>query len=316
MQITIDLESDTVDTFLLLLDGGEKTSPYIDFDNDGGTGTNARITIGLMPGPANNRRTYTIEATTGAPRLTGSFTLTISAPSAVTRLAIHHGVPPWQQDDGPNVTGSGVKVGVIDIGFIGYSDVMELTKPRELPATVVARCYTDIGEFTNKIEDCETDTVHGTAVAEAIYDFAPGVELYISQPISSGDLREAVDWMVDQGVQIINYSVGWVWFGSGDGTSYYENAPVNSVDAAVAGGIFWANSAGNAAEDTWFGRYADADGDGFLEFGRHPDGTHDETNRVSLRAGRRYVFPNAVGGSLAWRQQKPGSLPVLRRQPG
>lgn len=60
--------------------------------------------------------------------------------------------PTLSQDDGTGglnstqwhgvgFTGHGVKVGVIDIGFEGFSDLMG----SELPATVHARCYHQIG---------------------------------------------------------------------------------------------------------------------------------------------------------------------------
>ena len=35
-------------------------------------------------------------------------------------------------------------------------------------------------------------------VAETVADVAPDMELYISNPYSLGDLRNAVDWMVEQ----------------------------------------------------------------------------------------------------------------------
>ena len=48
-----------------------------------------------------------------------------------------HGSPAWNQ---AGFSGQGVKVGIIDIGFEGFSGLMGT----ELPATVQARCYTDL----------------------------------------------------------------------------------------------------------------------------------------------------------------------------
>ena len=178
-----------------------------------------------------------------------------------------HGAKAWHQ---AGITGQGVKVGVLDAGFEGIGDLLGT----ELPATVHARCYTDIGTFTANLSDCEEDEDgdeedHGTAVAEAILDIAPDVALYISNAPSRADLRAATDWMIAQGVQVINHSVGWTWDGPGDGTSPRSNSPLKTVDAAVDGGILWVNAAGNEAHNTWFKRpYRDNNpSNGLVEFG-------------------------------------------------
>ena len=88
-----------------------------------------------------------------------------------------HNQPAWNS---AGYTGQGVKVGVIDVGFEGFSGLMGT----ELPATVVARCYTDFGVHTQDVTDCEVYDSHGTAVAEAVIDIAPEVSLYIANPIS------------------------------------------------------------------------------------------------------------------------------------
>lgn len=160
-------------------------------------------------------------------------------------------------------TGTGVKVGVID-SFKKVSDAIALG---ELPTPVSQRCYTAIGVYTTNIADCNgNSSEHGTAVAESLVDIAPNVQLYIASPISQGDLRASVDWMVSQGVKVINYSVGWFWDGPGDGTSPYANSPLKTVDAAVAGGAVWVNAAGNGGRSTYYGPYADTDADNFVEF--------------------------------------------------
>ena len=184
-----------------------------------------------------------------------------------------HGSTIWNSR---GFTGAGVKVGVIDVGFIGFGGLMGV----ELPSTVVARCYTSLGTFTSNLADCETGDVHGTAVAEAVMDIAPGVSLYISNPASFGDLQSAASWMVSEGVAVINHSVGWIWDGPGDGTSPFGDSPLNTVDLAVAGGTIWVNAAGNSALSSWFGAYSDADSDGFLEFT-----STVEVNSVELAAG-------------------------------
>ena len=165
------------------------------------------------------------------------------------------------------ITGEGVKVGIIDVGFKGFRGLMGT----ELPATVQARCYTDLGRFTTNLVDCETgeaDDIHGTAVAESLVDIAPQVDLYIGRPVSPGDLQAIADWMVSEGVSVINYSAVWPFDGPGDGTSPYGNSPLRTVDRAVTGGVVWVNAAGNTAESTWFksGSSLALDSNGLVEF--------------------------------------------------
>ena len=204
----------------------------------------------------------------------------------------------WNQ---AGYSGQGVKVGIIDVGFKDLTSLMGT----ELPATVQARCYTDIGVFTQDLGDCEAvDDVttslpecldyvrdlaarsadHGTIVAESVIDIAPEVTLYIAKPQSRGDLRDATDWMASEGVSVINYSVSWTFDGPGDGTSPLSASPLNTVDRAVANDIIWVNSAGNSAQETWFGGYSDPDDDKLINF---ISGNY-EVNSLPLRACRRY----------------------------
>ena len=172
-----------------------------------------------------------------------------------------HGASLWHA---LGVTGKGVKVGVIDTGFSGLRRLIG----SELPAPVAARCYKSMGESSSQLSDCGNEgNVHGTAVAEALLDIAPDVSLYIADPVSRGDLARTVDWMVEQSVQVINYSVGWLWDGPGDGTSPHSESPLNTVDVAVRRGIVWVNAAGNEGQSAWFGRFRDEDGDNFHDFG-------------------------------------------------
>ena len=208
-------------------------------------------------------------------------------PAQLTQRITGHGPPvhgsqAWNQ---AGYTGQGVKVGIIDTGFTGFSSLMGT----ELPTTVVARCYTDVGVFTQDLADCEaapnvTDVrppqcldyvrrraasgdSHGTIVAESLIDIAPGVELYIANPSSPGDLQATAAWMASQGVSVINHSVGWFFDGPGDGTSPDSASALNTLDRAVASDVTWVNAAGNSADDTWFGGYSDPDGDRALRFG-------------------------------------------------
>ena len=75
-----------------------------------------------------------------------------------------HNAIPWNLK---GFTGKGVKIGIIDTGFTGYSSLMG----SELPSTVEAFCVTDESLITGNLSECEKGTeVHGTAVAESIFD--------------------------------------------------------------------------------------------------------------------------------------------------
>ncbi|MBC8391430.1 MAG: S8 family serine peptidase, partial [Deltaproteobacteria bacterium] len=100
--------------------------------------------------------------------------------------------------------GSGVKVAVIDLGFAGLSSAIS---DNELPSNVVTIDCTDSGCVSTDFSS-ETEK-HGTAVAEIVYDMAPGSQLYLIK-IGNGrlDLRDAKDYCISNGIKIINFSVG------------------------------------------------------------------------------------------------------------
>ena len=191
-----------------------------------------------------------------------------------------HGSTAWNQ---AGFGGQGVKVGVIDAGF-GFNDFRGLMGT-ELPSSVQARCYTDVGRFTSNLADCGNAILgdnHGTLLAETVIDIVPEASLYIATPWSLGDLRTATDWMVSQGVSVIAHGVSYEYDGPGDGTSRFSNSPLKTVDRAVSGGIVWVNAAGNQGQRTWFGTYSivTSGSSRFLAF----DGT-DVFNDLTLDSG-------------------------------
>ena len=198
---------------------------------------------------------------------------------------------PWNQ---AGYSGQGIKVGIIDIGsgegFQGYRSLMGT----ELPATVEARCYTGADRYTSDVATCDSGSDHGTLVAESVADIAPEVSFYIANPGTKADFGAVVDWMIAEGVSVINYSGSWTFDGPGDGTSPFSYSPLKAVDRAVDAGIVWVNAAGNHARRTWFTRAPmDADDDRWLEF----SGPY-EVSTVSLEAGDTFFRPAAVAGGM------------------
>ena len=89
-----------------------------------------------------------------------------------------HGADRWHGN--PYLyTGNGVKIGIIDGGFEGFEDLMGTALPAS--GNVKSLCWDQSQDRQeNIISACEHKTDHGTVVAEALYDIAPGAELYIT----------------------------------------------------------------------------------------------------------------------------------------
>jgi len=166
------------------------------------------------------------------------------------------------------ITGSGVKLAVLDLGFQGYTGLLGT----ELPASVTVQSFRADGDITGGGE------VHGTAVAEIVHEMAPGAQLYLVNFETDPELANAVNWIVGQGVKVINASWGCSVCGRGDGTGFDNNLVTNSI----AGGVQWAIAAGNEADAHWMGTWISTDGDNWLDFSQSP---FDETNTFSASAG-------------------------------
>ncbi|MBN1146990.1 MAG: S8 family serine peptidase [Anaerolineales bacterium] len=147
--------------------------------------------------------------------------------------------------------GQGLKVAVLDGGFDGYRDLLG----SDLPANVIVQ------SFVSGYEVDQMGSVHGTACAEIVYDIAPQAELYLVTAETVAEFRQAVDWLLAQGVDIITHSGGWL-YGPKDGNS----APAAVVSKAVSAGVLWVNSSGNYAVNHYRGDFTDDDEDGFHEF--------------------------------------------------
>ena len=192
--------------------------------------------------------------------------------------ATAHGATAWHS---AGYRGQGVKVGVIDLEFQSFSGL----RGTELPSSVQARCYLSSSISSNLLSDCERGGgPHGTGITEVLYETAPGASFYIARIVSQGNLKSSVQWMVSQGVDVISFSVHYLWDGPGNGTSPYTDSPLRSVNVAVSGGALFAVAAGNEARATWFGSFSNPDGDDFLDFV-----SGDECNSVSLTSGEKYI---------------------------
>ncbi len=195
-----------------------------------------------------------------------------------------HGADVWQL---AGLKGEGVKIGVLDVGYLGFQELMGMEVPSA--ENVHALCFNELGNPTEELRHCEIDSIHGTAVVETLYDIAPNATYYIANLTTSGDMRKAVEWMASHDVDVINMSAGWTWSGPGDGTSPLENSSLNTADYAAENGILWVNAAGNEAESSWLGAFNDPDGNDVHNF----EG-EDECNEIFLEAEETFI------GQLRW----------------
>ena len=148
----------------------------------------------------------------------------------------------WHAD---GYDGTGVRVAVIDSGFIGYSGLLGT----DLPGSVTTYDWTGTG--------MQADTEHGTACAEVVYDMAHGAAMDLHKVGTDVELGNAVDQAITDGADIISMSGGFLLDGPGDGTGNLADI----VNDARSNGIFYATAAGNNAEHCWSGTFTDTAGD-------------------------------------------------------
>ncbi len=173
------------------------------------------------------------------------------------------------------VSGDGVRVAVIDTTFAGYATRQA---EGELPGSLTTQNYCN-GGFT-------AGSGHGTGVAEIVHEVAPAAQLYLVCVDDAADLAAAEQYAVAQGVRVVNMSLSFYNTSRGNGSGI-PGSPDATVEDARARGIFWANSAGNAAREHWGGQFRSGGGNANFH-----DWTQagDETNDVTIGAGQRQCF--------------------------
>ena len=183
-------------------------------------------------------------------------------------------------------TGSGVKIGIIDAGFEGFTQLLG----SDLPSSVTVK------NFVDREGDAQVDgtTEHGTACAEIIHDIAPDAALYLAKINTNVDLVEAVTWLKDtHHVDIISTSLGWYNVTPGDGTGEFADLVRDARDD----GIIWITAAGNDRDNHWGGAYTDSDGNSVHDFS-----PGQEINFFGPGDGRMYEIPEGyqIGVYLRW----------------
>jgi len=171
------------------------------------------------------------------------------------------GAPEWQE---AGLDGRGVKVGIIDVEFGLYRQLLG----QELPPSerVIARSFISHGELYDPgfPEDAQ---VHGTGAAEIIHDIAPGATLYLAAFNTDVELHAAIDWVIQQKVDVISSSIG-LDSGCFNGDGKFEP----QIREARQSGITWMTAAGNEADIHWEGEFSDPDGDNLHNYTASDEG--------------------------------------------
>jgi subtilisin family serine protease len=150
------------------------------------------------------------------------------------------------------IDGSGVKVAVLDVGFINLAAAKS---NGNIPSSAIAVDFAGMG--------MEVNTAHGTAVTEEVADMAPGAQIYTLLFGDEVDFQNAADYLAANNIHIANLSVNWF------GTSYYDDTgPISDIvnHSHDVDGVFWAVGAGNWSFRHWRGPWLDEDSDGWQSF--------------------------------------------------
>lgn len=183
----------------------------------------------------------------------------IKLPSkAEPKIIISEGVAKIYADDfhSSGLTGNGIKVAIIDGGFEGYQNLLGTELPQNVTVKSFYNSTSGNGDITGGGED------HGTACAEIVHDVAPDAELYLINSNSPIELDYAVQYAINENVDIISFSVGFY------NTSFYDGTGIvcEISEKAVNNGIVWASAAGNDAKKHYQSIFVDTDFDNFHNF--------------------------------------------------
>jgi len=188
------------------------------------------------------------------------------------------GVPNWHNN---SIKGKGVKIGIIDLGFQGYSSLIGT----ELPISTTVGIW---GTWNDFLSDN-----HGTACAEIVYDVAPDADLFLVNVADFDvDWHNAVSWLSSKKVGVISSSIArnlllyckfiyqmlhgniyGYYYGYSQLVNYEQiSGQVNlTVKNAISQGTAWVQSAGNFGQQKWKGNFTDLNKNYLLDFSPYND---------------------------------------------
>ena len=190
--------------------------------------------------------TYAQSNPTATPTVPSSSNLGTVQPHSLEAIIEETGIRSWRD---AGWTGQGQKIGVLDQQYRGISNFevmsgLSVITPQERTALY------DTDERTD-----------GTNVLEIIHAIAPNAELYACRYAALDEFQFCVDWLIEEGVQIVVHPAGvpaWPLSGTNDWTQ--------EVDRAGQAGVLWVNAAGNFGSGFTRNRFADTNGNQAHEF--------------------------------------------------
>ena len=128
--------------------------------------------------------------------------------------------------------GAGLKIAIVDLEFQGLNASQN---SGDSPASVIAPYGT--------IDTTNGSSNHGTLCLETIFDHAPAATYYIFDSGNGADLGTIVDYCIDNGIDILSYSVS----NFNSGWSDDEGPACDAMNEAAENNILVFVSAGNYA---------------------------------------------------------------------
>lgn len=187
------------------------------------------------------------------------------------------GVDAWHQ---AGFSGEGITVGVLDT-FLGFEDQLG----KELPPAnrVTTESFAQSGMMFDP-DGSETIGVHGVGVSEIIHDIVPDADLSLAFFETDVELRQAIDHMIGQDVDVLNTSLG-LYSGclSDVGGSILEP----QIAEAREKGISWITASSNEGDRQHYrGSFSDDNGNR-----RHEFSSNDENLSVEM-----FIFEDTFFG--------------------
>ena len=153
------------------------------------------------------------------------------------------------------LVGNGVRIAILDAFRYADSAILQ----GELPPSIAI--YPPGGGLDDRSD-------HGTAVAEVVYDMAPGAA-YTFASLPRGTCTEMAQYIVglaQAGHHIISSSVGPLQCGAGDGNRRDDPIAAGASIALNTYGTLFVQAAGNHSQRHWDGTFANPSGSPWHEF--------------------------------------------------
>ncbi len=154
--------------------------------------------------------------------------------------------------------GVGVKVAIWDFGFRDYKKLVGVELPPWERLTAKGFNLPVAGLANDDPEEAK----HGTAVAEIVYDIAPEAEFYLVAADTEEDMIDALEWLIDQGVDVIVASISVDAWCLDLGRSFFEP----TFEKLRENGVLLVVASGNDALSHWQGQFQDLNADGRHDF--------------------------------------------------